>query len=106
MTGEIIHFQGHLDLKRGQFHREQTVSRRAAAAPRLKEPEVACTSESLAPAIQMRSRASGESGRRILPTVPWSERSADLADDGEGDPQPAIDCETLDRMYRVLNSGA
>ena len=90
MTGEIIHLQRHRDLKRGE----------------LKEPEVACTSESVAPVIQMRSRASVESGSRILRTEPWSERSADIADDGEGDPQPAIDCETLDRMYRELNSGA
>jgi hypothetical protein len=47
-----------------------------------------------------------ESGRRVLRTLPWSERRADLADDGEGDPQPDIDYETLDRMYRELNSGA
>jgi hypothetical protein len=59
MTGEIIHFQSHRDLKRGQLYRKQTVPHRAA----------------------------------------------DLADDGEGDPQPDIDCETLDRMYRELNSG-
>jgi hypothetical protein len=38
--------------------------------------------------------------------VSWWERRADLADDGEGDPQPDIDCETLDRAYRELNSGA
>ena len=92
MTGEIIHLQSHRDLKRSRSHRKQAVSHRAAAAPRLKEP--------------MRSRASVESGSRILRTEPWSERSADIADDGEGDPQPAIDCETLDRMYRVLNSDA
>jgi hypothetical protein len=90
MTGEIIYFQGHLDLKRGQLYREQTVSRHAI----------------LAPAIPARSRAGGEAGRRILPMLPGSERRADLADDGEGDPQPDIDCETLDRMYRELNSGA
>jgi hypothetical protein len=90
MTGEIIYFQGHLDLKRGQLCREQTVSRHAI----------------LAPAIPARSRAGGEAGRRILPMLPGSERRADLADDGEGDPQPDIDCETLDRMYRELNSGA
>ena len=90
MTGEIIYFQGHLDLKRGQLYREQTVSRHAI----------------LAPAIPARSRAGEEAGRRILPMVPGSGRRADLADDGEGDPQPDIDCETLDRMYRELNSGA
>ena len=90
MTGEIIYFQGHLDLKRGQLCREQTVSRHAI----------------LAPAIPARSRAGGEAGRRILPMLPGSERWANLADDGEGDPQPDIDCETLDRMYRELNSGA
>ena len=106
MTGEIIHFQSHRDLKRGQLYRKQTVSHRAAAGPGLKEPEVACTSETFAPAIQTWSRAGVENGSRILRTLPWSERKADLADDGEGDPQPDIDCETLDRMYRELNSGA
>ena len=106
MTGEIIHFQSYRDLKRGQLHRKQTVPHRAAAAPRLKEPEVACTSETFTPAIQPRSRAGGEHRRRILRTLPWSERRADRADDGEGDPQPNIDCETLDRLYRELNSGA
>jgi hypothetical protein len=106
MTGEIIHFQRHRDLKRGQLYRKQTVPHRAAAACRLQEPEVACTSETFAPAIQTRSRAGVESARRVLRTLPWSERSADLADDGEGDPQPDIDCETLDRLYRELNSGA
>ena len=91
MTGEIIHFQSHLDLKRGQLCREQTLARDAI----------------LAPAILVRGRApAGEAGRRILPMLPGSERRADLADDGEGDPQPDIDCETLDRMYRELNSGA
>ena len=88
MTGEIIYFQGHLDLKRGQLCREQTVSRHAI----------------LAPAIPARSRAGGEAGRRILPMLPGSERRADLVDVGEDDPQPDIDYETLDRMYRVLNS--
>ena len=60
MTGEIIYFQGHLDLKRGQLYREQTVSRHAI----------------LAPAIPARSRAGGEAGRRILPMLPGSERRA------------------------------
>jgi hypothetical protein len=90
MTGEIIYFQDHLDLKRGQLYREQTVPRPAIRAS----------------AIPARSRAGGEAGRPILPMLPGSERRANLADDGEGDPQPDIDCETLDRMYRELNSGA
>jgi hypothetical protein len=104
--GEIIHFQKHRDLKRGQLYRKQTVPHRTAAASCLKEPEVACTSETFAPAIQTRSRDGVESGRRILRTLPWCERRADLVEDGEGDPQPDIDCETLDRMYRELNSGS
>ena len=67
MTGEIIHFQSHRDLTRGQRYSRLRISR----------------------------------------TFPWSERRAShAADDGEGDPQPDIDCETLDRMYRELNSGA
>ena len=103
MTGEIIHFQSHLDLKRGQRYSKQTVPRDAAAAPRLKELGVARPSEIPAPATQTRSRSGGEDGRRIMQTLPWSERRADFADDGEGDPQPDIDYETLDRMYRVLN---
>jgi hypothetical protein len=38
--------------------------------------------------------------------VSWWERRADLADDGESDPEPDSDCETLDRVYREVNSGA
>ncbi|MGZ3259279.1 MAG: hypothetical protein ACXWLB_13980 [Reyranella sp.] len=106
MTGEIIYLHSHRGLKRGQLYRKQTVPRRAAADPGLKEPEVAGTFKTFAPAIQTWSRAGVENGSRILQTLPWSERRADLADDGEGDPQPDIDCETLDRMYRELNSGA
>ena len=106
MTGEIIYFQSHLDLKRSQLYRKPAIPRHAAAAPRLKELRVACTSEISAPAIQTRSRAGREDPRRILPTLPWSERRADVADDGECDPQPDIDYETLDRMYRELNSSA
>ena len=98
MTGEIIYFQGHLDLKRGQLYREQTVSRHALPLPR--------RAGRLSRRRPLARRSDGEAGRRILPMLPGSERRADLADDGEGDPQPDIDCETLDRMYRELNSGA
>jgi hypothetical protein len=99
MTGEIIHFQSLLDLKRGGLYGKRTVRRDAAAAPRLKEPGVVRASEMPAPAS-----AGGEDVRRILQTLPWSGRRADLVDEGEGDPQPDIDYETLDRMYGVLNS--
>jgi hypothetical protein len=135
MTGEIIYFQSHRGFKRGQLYRDQTVPRRAPAGGRSKDPsrssdpadfvpearntqnlelqvarighlldeleELACTSNALPAATLTQPRADVESERRALPKL-----SAQIADDGEGDPQPEIDGEKLDHIYRDLYSDA
>lgn len=93
MTGEIIHFQSHRDLKRGQLHRKQTGPHRTRTGCRLKEPVRSSDPAHLAP----------EAGTTQA-LQPQAARIAHLPD--EGDPQPDIDCETLDRMYRELDSEA
>ncbi len=68
--------------------------------------ELGCTFGASPPAILTLARAGMEGARRILRTSSLSEPGAHLADDGDGEPQPEIDREMLDRMYRDLNSDA
>jgi hypothetical protein len=141
MTGQIIHFQSHRDLKRGQLYREQAVPRRASPVRHSNDPsrsvrsqvevepaarntpslelqvtriayllkeleELAQTSDTFPQAILGQTHAGIERARRIL--QPWSrsERNGDLENDIEGDPQPDVDGEKLERMYRDLNPDA
>jgi hypothetical protein len=134
MTGEIIYFRSHLALKRGLLYRQQAVPRRAQAARRplhgpdlagedrntqileqqvarvanlLQElEELAGSARSCPPATLAHARASIEKARRILGPLAGGERKAALADDSEGDPQPEIDDEKLERMYRVISPDA
>jgi hypothetical protein len=121
VTGKIISFQSHRDLKRGELHREQTVPRHASAARNaqilkrqvahiahlLEElEELACTVETGPPATLKQARASLEKARPILPPVEGSGRTAQRAGDSAGEPQPEIDDEELERMYLDLYSGA
>ena len=139
MTGEIIYFQSHLALKRGQLYRQQAVPRRAAArrsmdparslhaadyvaddrhaqtlelqvarvAHLLEELEaLAGSSENCPPATLAQARTSIEKARLILRPLAGAERKAQIADDSEGDPQPEIDDEKLERMYRVISPDA
>ena len=64
------------------------------------------TTENLPPPIAGQTHAGIKRGRRIL--QPWSgpEREVGREDDIEGDPQPDIDGEMLERMYRELNPDA
>jgi hypothetical protein len=141
MTGQVIHFQSHRDLKRGQLYREQAVPRRAAPVRQVNDPsrsvrsqadfepatrnarslelqvariahllkeleDLAQTSDNFPPALLGQTHAGIERARWIL--QPWarSESSADLENDIEGDPQPDVDGEKLERMYRDLNPDA
>jgi hypothetical protein len=140
MTGEIIYFQSHLALKRGELYRQQAVPRRAPVARRsmdatrslqaadyvaddrnaqtlelqvarvahlLEELEaLAGSSENCPPATLAQARTSIEKARLILRPLAGAERKAQIADDSEGDPQPEIDDEKLERMYRVLSPDA
>jgi len=68
--------------------------------------ELTGTSETCLPATPTQPPASIEKVRRVLPPLEKSARTAPLAGDGEGDPQPEIDDEELERMYLELYSDA
>jgi hypothetical protein len=134
MTGEIIYFRSHLALKRGPLNRQQAAPRRAAAARRsLNGPDLAGEehseqalegqvarvarlleelealagyAKSCPPATLAYARTTIEKARRLLRPLAGGEPKPKLADDGEGDPQPEIDDEKLERMYRVLSPDA
>ena len=104
MTGEIIQFRSHRDFKRGRNTQilELEVARIADLMEELEE--LSCTSGAYPLAILTRARTGMETARRVLRTLSRSEPRGHLEDDSEGDPQPEIDHEQVDRMYRDLNS--
>ena len=67
--------------------------------------DVACISGNLPQAIAGRRYAGMESARGDLPSRPGFEREAGQ-DDFEVDPQPDIDGDMLERMYRQLDPDA
>jgi hypothetical protein len=133
MTGEIIYLKAHCALKRGQLYRDQSVPRRAPAVRRLNDhsqsahrraslaPEakdsrielqvariadllseledLTRAPEAISPEVLGQARAGIAKARRIL--KPWI--CGDSKADPDGDPQPQIDDERLERMYRELN---
>lgn len=133
MTGDIIYFRRHLALKRGSLYRQQAVPRRAPAARRAlhgpelagedrnEQPleqqvarvarlleeleELAGSAKSCPPATLEHARSSIEKARRLLRPLAGGERQVPL-DDDDGDPQPEIDDEKLERMYRVISPDA
>ena len=68
--------------------------------------QFARTTENLPPTIAGQTHAGIERGRIILQPFSGCEREAGREDDIEGDPQPHIDDEMLERMYRELNPDA
>jgi len=52
------------------------------------------------------SRAGVKEARKILQQWPEAERNAQRSSDSEGDPQPEVDGEMLERMYQSLNADA
>jgi hypothetical protein len=68
--------------------------------------EFARTSDCFPPTIAGQTRAGVERARGILQPFSGSERYAGTEDDIEGDPQPDVDGEMLERMYRNLNPDA
>jgi hypothetical protein len=118
MTGQIIQFQSHCDLKRGRLYREQPVPRRTVAIQRpsrkaaglelqvariarlLNELEaLTYNAEDIPPALLSQARSGIARARGIL-------HSPLLNDEIEGEPQPDIDAEKLERMYRDINVDA
>ena len=114
MTGEVIQL---VSFKRGQLYRQQVVPRgpapdarstsivelRAARIARLlTELEELTRSPRNVPLTTLdQARASLEKARRIV--RPWTAANRQqLQDDPEGDPQPELDDERIERMYREL----
>jgi hypothetical protein len=112
MTAELIRFERHRDFRRGQLYRQQSVPRLPAKGAKPSSPvelQVARISRLLSeleeltrisddvPAATLKQARSGlERARRVI--RPWTG-----LDEIEGDPQPEVDDERLERMYRDLN---
>jgi hypothetical protein len=115
MTAELIQFARHRDYRRGQLYRQQPVPRASSQDSKLGSPvdlQVARISRLLSeleeltrispdvPATTLKqARAGLEKARHAI--RPWA-----AVDDVEGDPQPEIDDERVERMYRDLNRDA
>ena len=121
MTGEVIQFMRHRDFKRGQLYRQQPVPRgpatgelsmsivelRVARIARLltELDELTRVPRNVPPTTLDQARAGLEKARRIVrPRIAADRRQQE--DDPEGDPQPELDDERLERMYRELNQDA
>jgi hypothetical protein len=116
MTGELIQFERHRGSRRGQLYRQQPVPRglapgagstsivelrRARIARLLTElEELTRLPQNVLPATLDQARAGVEKARRIV--RPWTEAVVDL----EGAPQPVLDDERIERMYRDINRDA
>jgi len=121
MSGELIRLERHPDFKRGNLFRQQPVPR--GPAPDARTPsfvelqvariarllseleEITRASEGVpAETLAQASRASIEKARRII--GPWAGSGPRLEEEVDGDPQPELDDERLERMYRELNCDA
>jgi hypothetical protein len=115
MTGEVIQL---VAFKRSQLYRQQAVPRGPAPDARstgIVEMRVARIARLLTeleeltrlprnvPSTTLDQARSGlEKARRIV--RPWTAAGRQpLEDDPEGDPQPELDDERIERMYRELN---
>ena len=112
MTAELIQFERHRDFRRGQLYRQQPVPRVPTQGAKPSSPvelQVARISRLLSeleeltrepeevPATTLNlARLGLERARRVI--RPWM-----AIDEVEGDPQPEVDDERLERMYRDLN---
>jgi hypothetical protein len=115
MTGELIQLERHRDFRRGHLYRQQPAPRapsHGAAKPSAVELQVARisrllreleeltrTSDDVPVATMTQARAGLEKARQVI--RPWA-----AFDELEGDPQPEVDAERLERMYRDLNRDA
>jgi hypothetical protein len=113
MIGELIQFEKHCGFKRGQLYRQQpvpggrapdirgtsTVASRVARITRLltELEELGRRSKNFPPTTLGQARADLQKARRIV--RPWTAAENDL----EGAPQPELDDERIERMYRELN---
>jgi|SRR3954454_13297828 hypothetical protein len=115
MTAELIQFERHRDFRRGQLYREQSVPRAPSQGAKPSSPvelqvariarllteleELTRESEDVPPMTMNQARLGLERARRIV--RPWT-----ALDEVESDPQPEVDDERLERMYRDLGRDA
>jgi hypothetical protein len=115
MTGELIQFERHRGLKRGRPRRQQPVPCEAAQGVRstgivelrvaritrllIELEELTRLPKNVPPTTLDQARAGLEKARRIV--RPWT-----TAYDLEGAPQPELDDERIERMYRELSQDA
>jgi hypothetical protein len=115
MTAELIQFERHRDFRRGDLYRQQPVPRAPSQGAKLCSPielqvarisrlvteleELTRTSDDVPATTLSQARAGLENARRVI--RPWM-----AFDEIEGDPQPEVDDERLERMYRDLNRDA
>lgn len=120
MAGEVIQFARPCGFKKGHLYRQQAVPRgpapdaiggtsivefRVARIARLvtELEELTRISRNIPSTTLTEARAGLEKARRVV--QPWTaaNRLHQLQDDLEGDPQPELDDERLERMYREIN---
>jgi hypothetical protein len=118
MTGEVIQFARHRDFKTEHQYRQKPapqgtapdirsagiVEFRVARITRLvTELEGLTRLFNSVPSTTLdRARADLEKARRIVRPLTADRQQLD-GEDAEGDPQPDLDDERLERMYRLLN---
>jgi len=112
MTAELIQFERHRDFRRGQLYRQQPVPRDPSSGATPGSPvelqvariarllseleELTAKSEDVPPITMNQARLGLERARRVI--RPWM-----AIDEVESDPQPEVDDERLERMYRDLS---
>jgi hypothetical protein len=115
MTAELIQFERHRDFRRAQLYRQESVPRAPARGAKPTSPvelqvarisrllseleDLTRSSDDVPSATLNQARAGLERARRVI--RPWMG-----FDEVEGDPQPEVDDERLERMYRDLNRDA
>lgn len=107
MSGKIIAFGIHQNLKRASLYRRQSVPRGQTREVRLKL-QIARISALLAELEEMTGTDIGTGNGASLPLVVQARAALDgaikhLESNEEGDPQPDVDRALLERMYRDLN---
>jgi hypothetical protein len=107
MSGKIIAFGIHQNLKRANLYRRQSVPRGLTREVRLKL-QIARITALLEELEEMTGTGTGNGTGASLPLVVQARAALDRATkhlerNDEGDPQPDVDRALLERMYRDLN---
>lgn len=120
MTGEVIQFARPCGFRRGHLYGQQAIPRgpapdaignarivefRVARIARLVSEleELTRLSRNIPSTTLIQARAGLEKARRVVQPYTVADRLPLQQDDLEGDPQPELDDERLERMYREIN---